>query len=105
MKVEVTCKAYLDIPIYKLDFYNSDTPEDYKEELIAEIGNTALDKIWNGPLDKICEELEIVSVTPYDEGIDEVNNIINDWKKHYDNRPKEYKLKNIKRYEPLDKES
>ena len=92
MKVEVTCKAYIDIDISKPDFWNSDTIEDYKEDLLSEIGNISMDKMWENPICKIGEELEIVNVTPYDEGCEEFENILKDWQKHYDERPDDLKI-------------
>lgn len=98
MKVEVTCKAYIDIDISKPDFLNSDTINEYKEDLLSEISNTAMDQIWDNPIKNIGEELEIVSVTPYDEGCEEFENILKDWEKHYDERPDDLKI-DVK-YEP-----
>lgn len=92
MKVEVTCKAYIDINISKPDFWNSDTIEDYKEDLLAEIGNTSIEQIWINPIKQIGEELEIVSVTPYDEGCEEFENILKEWQKHYNERPDDLKI-------------
>jgi hypothetical protein len=60
MKIEVTCKAYIDIDIHKPDFWNSDTINEYKEDLLSEISNTAMDKIWENPIKNIAEELQNV---------------------------------------------
>ena len=92
MKIEVTCKAYIDIDISKPDFWNSDTINEYKEDLLAEIGNTAMQQIWYNSIGKIGEELVIVNAEPYGEGCDEFDSTINDWQKHYDNRPDNLKL-------------
>lgn len=92
MKIEVTCKAYIDIDISKPDFWNSDTINEYKEDLLSEMGNTAMNQIWDNPVKNISEELEIVSVTPYDEGCEEFENILKDWQKHYDERPDDLKI-------------
>ena len=92
MKIEVTCKAYIDIDIHKPDFWNSDTINEYKEDLLSEISNTAMDKIWENPIKNIAEELEIVNVTPYDEGCEEFESILNDWQKHYNDRPDDFKV-------------
>jgi hypothetical protein len=92
MKIEVTCKAYIDIDISKPDFWNSDTINEYKEDLLAEIGNITCDQIWKNPVGQIAEELEIVNVTPYDEGCEEFENILKDWQKHYDERPDDLKI-------------
>ena len=96
MKVEVTCKAYIDIDVSKPGFWNSDTQDEYKEDFLAEIGLTAMEQIWKKPVGQIGEELEIVSVTPYDEGCEEFENILKDWQKHYDERPDDLKIKNYK---------
>lgn len=93
MKIEVTCKVYIDTDVFKPDFWNSDTINEYKEDLIAEIGNTVMDQIWNNPVKNIGEELEIVNVTPYDEGCEEFDSILNEWQKHYDNRPENLKIR------------
>ena len=92
MKIEVTCKAYIDIDVFKPDFWNSDTLNDYKYELLAEIGNTAMQQIWDNSIGKIGEELEIVDVKPYDDGCVEFENALNDWQKHYDERPVDLKI-------------
>lgn len=97
MKIEVTCKVYIDTDVFKPDFWNSDTINEYKEDLIAEIGNTAMDQIWNNPIKNIGEELEIVNVTPYDEGCEEFEIILKNWQKHYDERPDDLKIKDYKK--------
>lgn len=97
MKVEVTCKAYIDIDISKPDFWNSDTIEDYKEDLLSEIGNTSMDKMWENPNCKIGEGLEIISVAPYDDGCEEFENILKEWQKHYNERPDDLKIKDYKK--------
>ena len=94
MKVEVTCKAYIDIDISKPCFWNSDTIDEYKEDFLDEIGLTAMEQIWKNPIGQIGEELEIVSVTPYDEGCEKFENILKDWQKHYDERPDDLKINN-----------
>jgi hypothetical protein len=96
MKIEVTCKAYVDIDISKPDFWNSDTINEYKEDLLSEMGNTAMNQIWDNPIKNICEELEIVNVTPYDEGCEDFENILKDWQKHYDERPDDLKINDYK---------
>lgn len=96
MKIEVTCKAYIDINISKPDFWNSDTINEYKEDLIAEIGNTAMYQILDNPVKNISEEFEIVNVTLYDEGWEEFENILKDWQKHYDERPDDLKISDYK---------
>ena len=92
MKVKVICEAYIDIDVTKPDFWNSDTIDEYKEDLLAEMGNSAMGQIWQNAIGKIGEELVIVNAEPYDEGCDEFDSTINDWQKHYDNRPVDLKI-------------
>ena len=92
MKIKVNCEVYIDVDISKPDFWNSDTIEDYKEDLLSEMGNTAMQQIWDNSICKIGEELKIVDVEPYEEGCEEFKNALNDWKKHYDNRPVDLKI-------------
>lgn len=92
MKIKVTCEVYIDVDVSKPDFWNSDTIEEYKEDLLSEMGNTAMDQIWDNSICKIGEELKIVDVEPYEDGCEEFENTLNDWKKHYDNRPVDLKI-------------
>lgn len=100
MKVEVTCKAYIDIDISKPDFLNSDTIMEYKEDLYAEMKNTAMEQIWRNPMSSISEDCQIINVKPYEEGIDEYNKAVSNWEEHYNNRPEDLKVKFDIKYDP-----
>jgi hypothetical protein len=92
MKLEVTCKTYIDVPVSFPDCWNSDTILDYKADLYAEMSNAAMEQIWRNPMSSISEDCQIIKVKPYEEGIDEYNKAISDWKEHYDNRPDDLKI-------------
>lgn len=91
MKLEVTCKTYIDVPVSNPDYWNSDTIQEYKEDLYAEMSNTAMEQIWDNPMSSISEDFQIINVKPYEEGIDEYNKALSDWEEHYNNRPEDLK--------------
>ena len=91
MKLEVTCKTYIDVPVSNPDYWNSDTIQEYKEDLYAEMSNTAMEQIWGNPMSSISEDFQIINVKPYEEGIDEYNKTLSDWEEHYNNRPEDLK--------------
>lgn len=92
MKLEVTCKTYIDVPVSLPDCWNSDTIMEYKEDLYAEMSNAAMEQIWRNPMSSISEDCQIINVKPYEEGIDEFNNAVSDWEEHYNNRPEDLKV-------------
>lgn len=92
MKLEVTCKTYIDVPVSLPDCWNSDTITDYKEDLYAEMSNTAMEQIWRNPMSSIAEDCQIINVKPYEEGIDEFNKAVSNWEEHYNNRPEDLKV-------------
>lgn len=86
MKVEVTLKTYIDIPYYILDIpeiLNSDTEKEYREELGVMLNNASADIIWSRPMAAISEDCQIISAVPYEEGIDEIETLVNNWKENY----------------------
>ena len=92
MKLEVTCKTYIDVPVSFPDCWNSDTIMEYKEDLYAEMSNTAMEQIWRNPMSSISEDCQIIMVKPYEEGIDEFNKAVSNWEEHYNNRPEDLKV-------------
>lgn len=92
MKIEVTCKTYIDVPISFPDCWNSDTIMEYKEDLYAEMSNTAMEQIWRNPMSSISEDCQIINVKPYEDGIDEYNKAVSEWEEHYNNRPEDLKV-------------
>jgi hypothetical protein len=86
MKIKVICETYIDIPILEPDFWNSDTEEEYREDIKAELMNRSMDYIWNKPMRDISEDCKIISVEPYEDGIDDVEKLVDKWKHHYNKR-------------------
>lgn len=83
MKLKVTLETYIDCDVTP-DFYiNSDTREEYKEQLQCDMGNDALEAIWRSRMCEISEDCKIISVEPYEEGIDEYNKLVNGWYNEY----------------------
>ena len=77
MKVKVITTILMDIPVYPPTIIDSDTVGDYKAELDYVLHNEALEHITtNVPY----EEIEINSVEPYDEGVEDYGEILNNWK-------------------------
>lgn len=85
MKLKVTLETYIDCNIYPDDYINSDTCDEYKEQLQCDMENNALESIWKNRMSEISEECKIISVEPYEEGVDEYNELINGWHNEYVN--------------------
>lgn len=83
MKLKVTLETYINCDIYPDDYTNSDTREEYKEQLQCDMGNDVLEAIWQKRMCEISEECKIISVEPYEEGIDEYNELVNGWHNEY----------------------
>lgn len=88
MKVTIIAEISADIPVYPDDVINSDTLEEYREELDCCIGNDALSYLSHYL--KAFEEIKIISTHPYEEGIDEYRNLLNNYQKEYDEQIKKY---------------
>lgn len=84
IKVTVKLETSVEIPFHVPDFCNSDTIEDYKEELMCEIGNAALDCIWANKMKDISEDCSIISAEPYEEGIDTFNELIKKYQSYHE---------------------
>ena len=83
MKLKVILETYIDCNVYPDEYINSDTREEYKEQLQCDMGNDALEAIWRSRMCDISEDCKIISVEPYEEGIDEYNNLVNGWHNEY----------------------
>lgn len=81
MKLTILTEISIDVPIVPDDVINSDTIVDYVAELNCGLGNDALMYLGN-KLSK-AEEIKILSVRPYDEGIEEYKNLVNNWESEY----------------------
>ena len=86
MKIKVTLETYIDIPILEPDFWNSDTEEEYRDDIECEMMNRSMDYIWNRPMRDISEDCKIISVEPYEDGIDDIKKLVNKWKCHFNER-------------------
>ena len=83
MKLKVILETYIDCNVYPDEYVNSDTREDYIEQLQCDMQNDALKAIWDGRMCDISEDCKIISVEPYEEGIDEYNELVNCWHNEY----------------------
>lgn len=78
MIVEITTKLVVDLEIIPPDALNSDSQEEYKEDLLCTISNQALDFLdYHLPN---TEEIEIQKIIPEDE---EFEKQVNTWKSEY----------------------
>ena len=83
MKLKVILETYIDCNVYPDEYVNSDTREDYIEQLQCDMQNGALKSIWDERMCDISEDRKIISVEPYEEGIDEYNKLVNCWHNEY----------------------
>ena len=81
MKLTILTEISIDIPIFPDDVLNSDTIGDYVTELNCCLGNDALMYLGNKLPE--AEEIKILSTHPYDEGIEEYENLVNNWESEY----------------------
>lgn len=78
MIVEITAKIVVDLKIISPDAINSDSQEEYKEDLLCTISNQALDFLdYHLPN---TEEIEIQKIIPEDE---EFKKQVNNWELEY----------------------
>jgi hypothetical protein len=70
------------------------TEKDYREELSCMIQNAAGDVIWQRPMSSISEDCQIISAKPYDEGIDEIEVLVENWNKNYDKQLNDFLTRN-----------
>lgn len=81
MKLTILTEISIDIPIVPDDVINSDTIGDYVTELNCCLGNDALTYLGNKLPE--AEEITILSVHPYDDGVEEYVNLVNNWESEY----------------------
>lgn len=81
MKLTILTEISIDVPIFPDDVINSDTIGDYVTELNCSLGNDALMYLGNKLPE--AEEIKILSAHPYDEGVEEYENLVNSWKSEY----------------------
>lgn len=81
MKLTILTEISIDVPIFPDDVINSDTIGDYVTELNCCLSNDALMYLGNKLSE--AEEIKILSVHPYDEGVEEYENLVNNWESEY----------------------
>lgn len=81
MKLTILTEISIDVPIFPDDVINSDTIGDYVTELNCGLGNDALMYLSNKLSE--AEEIKILSTHPYDEGVGEYENLVNNWESEY----------------------
>lgn len=88
MKVKIIAEIIADVHVFPDDVLNSDTVGDYKSELDCNIGNDSLKYL----MDYLPQntDITILSAQPDDEGIEEYNQILNNWQQEYNERIKKY---------------
>lgn len=79
LKLKVLLETYIECDVYPDEYVNSDTREEYKEQLQCDMENDALEAIWHRRMCEISEDCKIISVEPYDEGIEIYERLINNW--------------------------
>jgi hypothetical protein len=81
MKLTILTEISIDIPIFPDDVINSDTIGDYVSELNCCLGNDALMYLSNKLPE--AEEITILSTRPSDDGLEEYENLVNNWESEY----------------------
>lgn len=92
MKVKIIATIWAEINVTPPEILNSDTVGDYKAELDANMHNEAGECI---DFDGQWEEMEINSVEPYEDGVDDYGDILNEWVKEYPKQIAKYETKSI----------
>lgn len=88
MKVKIIAEIVADVHVFPDDVLNSDTVGDYKSELDCNVDNDSLKYL----MDYLPQntDITILSAQPDDEGIEEYNQILNNWQQEYNERIKKY---------------
>ena len=92
MKVKIIAEIVTDVWVHPSDVLNSDTVGDYKAELDCDIINSSLQHL----IDKrINGDITILSAEPYEDGVDQYKEVLNNWHPEYQQRMQEYESKRI----------
>ena len=92
MKVKIIATIWADVDISPPQVIDSDTIGDYKAELDANMHNEAGDCVkFDGP----WEEIEINSVEPYDDGVDDYGEMLDKWVKEYPKQIAKYETESV----------
>lgn len=88
MQVKFIAEIVADISVFSEDVCNFDTVGDYNTGLTCEVGNGALDYLSTHL--KEFSDIKILSAEPVEDGIDEYNDLLNNWQGEYSKRMRNY---------------
>ena len=92
MKVKIITEIITDVWVHPSDVLNSDTVGDYKSELDCDVINSSLQHL----IDKrINGDITILSAEPYEDGVDQYKEILNNWHPEYYQRMREYESERV----------
>lgn len=92
MKVKIIAEIVTDVWVHPSDVLNFDTVGDYKSELDCDVINSSLQHL----IDKgINGDITILSAEPYEDGVDQYKEVLNNWYPEYQQRMQEYESKRI----------
>lgn len=92
MKVKIIAEIITDVWVYPSDVLNSDTVGEYKSELDCDVINGSLQHLINKG---VSGDITILSAEPVDEGIEQYEQILDNWFPEYHKRMQEYESKRI----------
>lgn len=82
MVVKCLVELILPVDVFPDDPINSDTVGDYKAELDCCIGNAVL-YLLSEKLKHTQADIKIEACEPYDTGVEDYGNILNNWQRQY----------------------
>ena len=82
MVVKCLVEIILPVDVFPDDPINSDTIGDYKAELDCCVGNAVL-HLLSEKLKHTQADIKIEACEPYDTGIEDYSNILNNWQRQY----------------------
>lgn len=88
MQVKFIAEIVADVSIFPEDVCNFDTIGDYNTGLTCEVGNSALDYL-STQLDSFSD-IKILAAEPVEDGIDEYNELLNNWQGEYAKRMRKH---------------
>lgn len=89
MVVRAIVEIITEIDVHPDDPINSDTVGDYKAELDCCVGNAVL-HLLSEKLKHIQADIKIEACEPYDTGVEDYGNILNNWQHQYNERMEQF---------------
>lgn len=89
MVVRAIVEITTEIDVHPDDPINSDTVGDYKAELDCCIGNAVL-HLLSEKLKNTQADIKIEAYEPYDTGIEDYSNFLNNWQRQYNERMEQF---------------